>query len=303
MAALCMGGGGAVLVQAHGSRILLQAAQSGTAQQNPDGAARPEHTPPMRPQQMKVLPRQGDAPRGTLPPASSTAEVLAELVREAGVIFAGEVYAIRMPEGEANPGTSGGLHSLNPQAVQIEFRVDHGVRGASVGSPFVLHESLEQWRQQAPPIALHDRAIVFLYPPDQSGLSAPVGGPAGVLPLAGDNQVDLSRLHALVRPAVSGTQAKAKPTNSTAENSTDTHAAPDATPVTSDSPATGSNGSITAGQGSRTAGQQDEQIAGEATPSGGVSEGKMPELDAPQAPFLAVLRDIYVLAAAQSGVQ
>jgi hypothetical protein len=66
--------------------------------------------------------------------------------------------------------------------------------------------------------------------------------------------------------------------------------------VTSDLPATSSDGSTIAGQ-------QDQQIAGEATPGGGVSQGKMPELEAPQAPFLSVLRDIYVLAAAQSGVQ
>jgi hypothetical protein len=169
--------------------------------------------------------------------------------------------------------------------------VDHGVRGASVGEPFVLHESVDQWRQQIPPIALHERALVFLYPPDQAGLSAPVGGAAGVLPIVGDNQVDLSRLHALVQAPASGSQASAA-----AANSSGTHAASGGAPVTSDLP-------VTSSEGSTTAGQQDQQIAGEATPSGGVSLGKMPELEAPQAPFLAVLRDVYVLAAAQSGVQ
>ena len=311
MAMVCAGGGG-VLVQAHGSPVLLQTGQTGTAQQNPPGGARPEHTPPLRPQQMKVLPRPEDAPRGALTPQSSTGEVLAELVQAAGVIFAGEVYAIRMPEGQANAGTSGGLHSTNPQVVEIEFRVDHGVRGASVGGRFVLRESLEHWQQAKVQLALHERAILFLYPPDQAGLSSPVGGAVGVLPLKGIDQVELSRLHALVTAPASGTQASGTPANSPSTHSapadsSGTHAAPPDEGTAGSSAATGeaapvaTDSSATTRDTSGTAGQQEQQGMGELTTGGGTSQTKMPELEASHAPFLAVLRDIYTLVAAQSG--
>ena len=154
------------------ARPALAQSKGAVPARNP--AARTEHTPPRRPQQMRGVP-QGEASAG-LARQRTPEDVLAELVKSAGVIFAGQVYAIRMPVGESNPGTKGGLHSSRPHVVEVEFRVDQGVRGPSVGDPFVLRESEDQWRQDAPLLAVHQRAIVFLYPPDKSGLSSPVGG-------------------------------------------------------------------------------------------------------------------------------
>jgi hypothetical protein len=257
-----------------GRRMEAQAGQVQTPgavpAQNP--ALRTEHTPPRRPEQMKGVPssqtaaaaqqssgsppQSGGPQSGGLAPQKTAEEVLAELVKRAGVIFAGQVYAIRMPEGEANPGTSGGLPSSRPHVVEIEFRVDQGVRGSSIGEPFVLRESEEEWRK-GPQFTPHERAIVFLYPPDKDGLSSPVGGEVGVLPRGDEDQVDLTPLHALVE---------------------------------------GGSVNPAAASGSAGAGSAGEGMAGAplTTATGGE---RMPELDGPRAPFLAVLRDIYVLTA------
>jgi hypothetical protein len=250
--------------------------------QNP--AVRTEHTPPRRPEQMKGVPSaetpapesSGSSPQspgsstqnGEVAPQKTAEEVLAELVKRAGIILVGQVYAIRMPAGEANPGTSGGLHSSMPHVVEIEFRVDQGVRGTSIGEPFVLRETEDQWRK-GPQFTPHERVIVFLYPPDKDGLSAPVGGAVGVLPRSDADEVDLTRLHALVEGA---------PAQPAAAN--------------------GSAGEGSAGQAAAEAtGNGTGNGIGEASLTMGKGGERMPELDGARAPFLAVLRDIYVLTA------
>ncbi len=279
---------------------LPMVAQSGQAQAaggvpaaNP--AVRTEHTPPRRPQEMKGVPRpeqdrqapaqsSDPAPRNAgIAPQKTAEDVLAELVKGAGVIFVGQVYAIRVPEGQTNPGTSGGLHSSSPNVVEVEFRVDQGVRGPSVGDPYVLRESEDQWRSDQSRLPLHQRAIVFLYPPDKQGLSSPVGGTVGIIPRENNDQVDLTGLHALVE----GT-----PANDTAPNPSATAMAPAAGgPANGDAPGAG-----------QPPAQQVTDVwtaSGEQTLISGTSRGGMPELDTKHAPFLAVLRDIYVLAAAE----
>jgi hypothetical protein len=276
-----------------GRRVQAQSGQAQTGQgqpgqmQRPDGvpaqnpAVRTEHTPPRRPDQMKGVPSpETPAPQdsgsstqsGGIAPQKTAEEVLAELVKRAGIILVGQVYAIRMPAGEANPGTSGGLHSSMPHVVEIEFRVDQGVRGTSIGEPFVLRETEEQWRK-GPQFTPHERVIVFLYPPDKDGLSAPVGGAVGVLPRSDEDEVDLTRLHALVE----GTPAQPAAANGPAGEGSAGQAAAEAT------------GNVT--------GKGTGEGTGEASLTTEVSGERMPELNGARAPFLAVLRDIYVLTA------
>ena len=199
----------------------------------------------------------------------TTAEdVLAAMVHKAAVIFAGEVYAIRVPQ-EAKPATAvhGGMPSSRPDAVEVEFRVDVGIRGASIGSNYVLRMPLSDW-QQAPPFSLHQKSVVFLGAPDASGLSGPVEGESdvpgldlGVMPVDDSNQVDLSRLQQMVTKKVITSAAMLPP--------------PDA-PVTD----------VTSAQG-------------EETLVSGSRQGKMPELRNSKVPFLALVRDISVLSAAE----
>lgn len=140
-------------------------------------------------------------------PQATAEDVLASVVYHAAVIFAGEVYAIRVPAGIEGPAdVKGGMPSSRPDAVQVEFRVDVGIRGASIGSNYILilRMPVSVW-QQAPPFALHQRAVVFLKPQDAEGSSGPVEGEAdipgldvGVMPVGNSNNVDLSRLQRLV---------------------------------------------------------------------------------------------------------
>jgi hypothetical protein len=186
------------------------------------------------------------------------------------VIFAGQVYAVRLPQGTKG-GVSGGVPSSRPDAVEVEFRVDVGIRGASIGSNYVLRMALATW-QQAPPFNLHQRAVNFLKAPDSSGLAGPVEGEAdlpgidlGVMPVDDSNQVDLSRLQRLVtRKTI--TTATMLPPPGPAQ-------APSVTDVSTQ--------------------------AGEDMLISGSSEGNMPELRSNTVPFLALVRDVSVLSAAE----
>jgi hypothetical protein len=205
-------------------------------------------------------------------PQPTAEDVLAAVVHHSAVIFAGEVYAIRMPaEMKAGTGVSGGLPSSRADAVQVEFRVDVGIRGASIGSNYMLHMPLAAWQQGAP-FTLHQRAVVFLRPPDASGLSGPVEGESdlpgmdvGVMPVDESNQTDLSRLQRLVTKKIITTANMLPPPNAA-------HV-PSVTDV------------ITA--------------QGEDTLVSGSNQGKMPELRNSKIPFLALVRDITVLNAAE----
>lgn len=205
-------------------------------------------------------------------PQATAEDALAAVVHQSAVIFAGEVYAIRMPaEMKAKTGVRGGLPSSRSDAVQVEFRVDVGIRGASIGSNYVLHMPLTGWQQGAP-FMLHQRAVVFLRPPDASGLSGPVEGESdlpgmdvGVMPIDDSNQTDLSRLQRLVTKKIITTAKMLPPPNA--------DHVPSVTDVTS--------------------------TQGEDTLISGSNQGKMPELRNSQVPFLALVRDVTVLTAAE----
>lgn len=206
-------------------------------------------------------------------PQPTAEDVLASLVHHAAVIFAGEVYAIRVPhEIEATTAVKGGMPSSRPDAVEVEFRVDMGIRGASVGGNHVLRMPSSTWRQ-GPPFALHQCAFVFLKPSGASGLSTPVEGEAdipgmdvGVMPVDSSNNVDLSRLHRLVTrktiASVASLPTPASPTHAPSVADVDT------TP-------------------------------GEETPVSGSRGGRMPELRNNSIPFLALVRDVALLSAAE----
>jgi hypothetical protein len=205
-------------------------------------------------------------------PQATAEDVLASLVHHSAVIFAGEVYAIRVPtEMKAETGVSGGPPSSRADAVQVEFRVDMGIRGASIGTNYVLHMSLASWQQGAP-FRLHQRAVIFLRPPDSSGLSGPVEGDSdlpgidlGVMPIDDANQADLSRLQRLVTKKVITTASMLPPPN------------PAQVPSVTD---------VTTTQGKDTL-------------MSGSNQGEMPELRNSKVPFLALVRDVTVLSAAE----
>ena len=87
----------------------------------------------------------------------------------AGVVFAGRVLAV-------------GRHD-EAGFVDVRFAVDEAVKGCSVGRPYVLREWAGLWSSAAPRYVPGERLLVFLTARGASGLSAPVDGFAGVLPL------------------------------------------------------------------------------------------------------------------------
>ena len=213
--------------------------------------------------------RQNDA---RVQPQATAEDVLAALVHRSSVIFAGQVYAIRVPQ-EMNgaSGVKGGLPSSRPDAVEVEFRVDMGIRGASIGSNYVLRMPLSTW-QQAPPFTLHQRAVTFLKPTDAAGFGGPVQGESdvpgldlGVMSVDSSNQVDLSRLQQLVTKKVITSAAMLPPPDSSRM--------PSVTDI--------------------------DTAQGEDTLISGSSEGRMPELRNTMVPFLALVRDVSVLSAAE----
>ena len=135
---------------------------------------------------------------------------------------------------------------------------------------------LSAW-QQAPLFTLHERSVNFLGPADASGLSGPVqsdadlpGMDVGVMPVDKANQVDMSRLQRLVtRKTIATMPATPDP------------AMPSSPPVVPD---------VTT-------------QTGEDTLISGSNQGRMPELRNSTVPFLALVRDVTVLSAAEGAAE
>jgi hypothetical protein len=228
-------------------------------------------------------------------PKPSAQDVLAAMVHHAATIFAGEVYAIRMPQGTnqgptnqgaTNPALfTGRISSSRPDAVEIEFRVDVAIRGTSIGSDYVLRMPAAGWQQSPPIFALHQRAVNFLRPPDASGLSGPVQGerdqpgqPVGVLSIDDNNQVDLSRVARLVTASPPAENGAPEPNSTTRDGNGAAGSAPVEAPHV---------------PGVSTGAGRDTLISGS-------TQGQMPELNGSSVPFLALVRDVTVLSAAEA---
>jgi hypothetical protein len=107
--------------------------------------------------------------------AQSTDDALRAMEQAAGVIFAGQVIAVRPLAGA--DGSAG--------VVEIEFAVDDAVRGVSGGS-----YTLREWAGLFPggdePFRVGQQFLMLLYTPSAAGLSSPVGGMDGAIPIHGE---------------------------------------------------------------------------------------------------------------------
>ena len=97
---------------------------------------------------------------------ASVAEVLRSLASRAGLVFVGQVESIT---------PRGGV-------MEIVFSVQKQVLG-DVGSTYTLREWAGQWAGGQQRYRVGQRAMVFLYAANAGGLSSPVDGMAGVVPL------------------------------------------------------------------------------------------------------------------------
>ena len=127
----------------------------------------------------------GDAVPAAISQSANTVPESADALIEqmtlaAGVIFAGEVTAVRLPVGFA-----GSEQDAAEGIVEIDLRVDQSLRGAAAGSIYTVREWAGLWAGEMARYKAGQRLLLFLYAPDTYGLSAPVHGAEGAIPLRG----------------------------------------------------------------------------------------------------------------------
>jgi len=100
---------------------------------------------------------------------------LYQMSQQAGIIFAGQVLAIH----QTSPSTMGAGW------VDVEFSVEQAVRGCAGQGRYVLREWAGLWAGGVQRYRVGQRLLMLLHAPSASGLSSPVGGQDGAIPIAG----------------------------------------------------------------------------------------------------------------------
>jgi hypothetical protein len=108
------------------------------------------------------------APAGPVVQPQTVVDVLHQLSDKADVIFAGQVLAIRRP--------SDGV-------VEVEFRVDQAIRGYTAGTPYVLREWAGLWVGDDQRYRVGQSLLMLLHAPSAAGMSSPIGGLDGAIPI------------------------------------------------------------------------------------------------------------------------
>jgi hypothetical protein len=106
--------------------------------------------------------------------AQNVEDVLHAMSDEADVIFVGQVVAIRPHDGD---GMGAGF-------VEVDFEVDQAVRGCA-GGAYALREWAGLWSGDANRYRVGQRLLMMLHAPGASGLSSPVDGLDGAIPIQG----------------------------------------------------------------------------------------------------------------------
>ena len=112
----------------------------------------------------------GQSPQAT----GATCDALHAMSRLAAVIFAGQVIGVRRHD--AVDGATG--------TVEIEFAVEDAVRGVS-GGTYTLREWAGLWPAGDQPFRVGQHFLMLLHAPGVAGLSSPVGGTDGAIPIRG----------------------------------------------------------------------------------------------------------------------
>jgi hypothetical protein len=107
-------------------------------------------------------------------------DLIVQMARSAGVIFVGEVIAVRKPIG-----FSGSPEAAAEGIVEVDFAVDQAVRGPTQGSVYTLREWGGLWTGGTGRYRVGQRVFVLLHAPDPAGLSSPIHGAEGLIPLRG----------------------------------------------------------------------------------------------------------------------
>jgi hypothetical protein len=107
---------------------------------------------------------------------------LQPVARRAGTIFSGRVTSIAPARPDALDRVA---------TVTVTFAVDQALRGVPAGKTFSFREWAGLW-SAGPRYRVGQRLLMFLYAPSALGLTSPVGGDAGRLPVDATGQVVLA---------------------------------------------------------------------------------------------------------------
>jgi hypothetical protein len=110
----------------------------------------------------------GQTAQVSLSAPETVVDVLHEFSDQAAVIFTGQVLAVR------RPGTG---------VVEVEFQVDEAIRGSGAGAPYVLREWDGLWAGGRQRYRVGQRLLMLLRAPSAAGMSSPVGGTDGAIPI------------------------------------------------------------------------------------------------------------------------
>jgi hypothetical protein len=105
--------------------------------------------------------------------SQTVTDVLHEMSNRADVIFMGQVLAVRLPGGAG----------LASGTVEVDFRVDQAIRGCRAGEPYVLREWGGLWAGHSQRYRVGQRLLMLLHAPSAGGMSSPVGGLDGAIPI------------------------------------------------------------------------------------------------------------------------
>ena len=147
--------------------------------------------------------------------ATTVEAALRGMSAQAAVMFVGTVTGVRRVGADGFAAAAG--------VVEISFAVERGMRGVADGDSYVVREWGGLWSATDKRYVVGSRLLMLLHAPGATGLSSPVGGMDGAIPVKGTSPlvapengaaamdapvVDLRWLAAkLARPVVYGTRA------------------------------------------------------------------------------------------------
>ncbi len=113
-------------------------------------------------------------------------DILHQMSDRADVIFAGQVLAIR---------------PSNDGVVEVSFRVDQGIRGCTAGSTYILREWAGLWEGGSQRYRVGQSLLMLLHAPSAAGMSSPVDGLDGAIPIRqGGTVAALNRIATPTQP-------------------------------------------------------------------------------------------------------
>jgi len=105
-------------------------------------------------------------------PPVTTEDALHEMLAQAGVVFTGQVTAVRH---------TGSI-------LEIDFVVEDAILGVTSSATHTLRQWIGPAPAAAPQFEIAHRYLMFLHAPGPGGLSSPVGGPDGAIPIVPGNE-------------------------------------------------------------------------------------------------------------------